>query len=291
MTSPTVGPGAARQLDIRPYSLDEHRCVVALSGEIDLDSAPDLRATLNELWELGYTHYVFDLAEVTFLDSTGLGVLIGFQKRLEDAGARIAVAAVPPDLARLLGVVGLGARFETFLTVDAALAESGGPAAPDAVHAIDDIHAASDPSRQEPDDTTTSGTVAAADDAALVLGLASTALPFAESPLAEAERWLRILQRYGDAGRILRDSGVREAPLDEVPAGGETPNPAVTTAAGRLTAVASDANRLAAERNAAEVGTRDLLCGAISVYGADFDRVIAAHGGDAGAVHERLGLA
>src|SRR5271166_3680271 len=53
-------------------------------------------------------------------------------------------------------------------------------------------------------------------DAAMVLGMAATAMPFARSVDAEAERWLRILRLYGDSGTALQGLGVSEAPLEAI---------------------------------------------------------------------------
>src|SRR2546423_8992159 len=52
-------------------------------------------------------------------------------------------------------------------------------------------------------------------DAAMVLGMASTAMPFADTSQAEAERWLRILRLHGEAGTALQALGVSEAPLEK----------------------------------------------------------------------------
>ena len=50
-------------------------------------------------------------------------------------------------------------------------------------------------------------------DAAIVLGLADTAVPFAFSPEDEAERWVRVLRLHGWVGAALQSLGVGEAPL------------------------------------------------------------------------------
>ncbi len=129
-------------------------------------------------------------------------------------------------------------------------------------------------------------------DAAMVLGMASTAMPFARSPEAEAERWLRILRLHGEAGTALQALGVSEAPL-EVPAhggGGEASGSAGHGDRDVVAAVGESAARVASERGAHTVGTKDVLVAVIDVYGEDFDRVLRVHGSDRDEVLERLGV-
>jgi hypothetical protein len=51
-------------------------------------------------------------------------------------------------------------------------------------------------------------------DAAMALGIASTAMPFARTPGEEAERWLRVLRMQGEVGVVLQALGVSEGPLE-----------------------------------------------------------------------------
>jgi hypothetical protein len=122
----------------------------------------------------------------------------------------------------------------------------------------------------------------------MVLGIASTAMPFARSPAAEAERWLRILRQHGEVGNALQALGVTEAPLD-APEGQADRAPASDDQRDVIAQVTDDATRLASQRGADAVGTTDVLLAVMHVYGADFDRVLQAHGTNSDAVVERLG--
>ena len=125
----------------------------------------------------------------------------------------------------------------------------------------------------------------------MVLGMASTAMPFAGSSEAEAERWLRILRLHGQAGVALQALGVSENVLEEPheQLGGEqagSHQPGGDTVA----EVTAGAVRAAMRRGARAVGTSDVLVAVLDVYGADFDRVLRAHGTDRDEVLERLGV-
>ena len=133
---------------------------------------------------------------------------------------------------------------------------------------------------------------ALAPDAAIVLGIASTALPFACTPEDAAERWLRVLRLHGEAGAALQALGVSEGPLrtsdeDEcewAPAPGADDRDVVAQV---LEYAVSRADR----RGAAGVATSDVLVAVMDVYGAEFERVLQAHGTDRDEVIERLGTA
>jgi hypothetical protein len=125
-------------------------------------------------------------------------------------------------------------------------------------------------------------------DAAIVLGIASTAMPFARSAEDQAERWLRVLRVHGEAGVALTTLGVSEAPL-EVPARpGQHVEPVVGDT---VTGVTDQAIQVATERGAEVAGTADILVAVMRVYGPEFDRVLEAHGTDRTEVLERLGVA
>jgi hypothetical protein len=136
------------------------------------------------------------------------------------------------------------------------------------------------------------GTVALASDAAIVLGIASTAMPFTRTPEDEAERWLRVLRLSGDAGAALQVLGVSEGRSFQEP--GEGGDRAYTSASGAVThdaveQVTEQAVRIARERDSAEIGTTDVLMGVMCVYGAEFDRVLQAHGVDRDDLIEQVG--
>jgi hypothetical protein len=125
--------------------------------------------------------------------------------------------------------------------------------------------------------------------AAIVLGIAATALPFAPSPEAEAERWLRILRLHGEAGSTLQALGVSEGPMEDDQEQGP-PTRHVAPAAGRdvIAQVTDTAARVAGLRGAGALETRDVLVAVMDCYGEDFDHVLRVHGTDRDEVLERL---
>jgi hypothetical protein len=122
-----------------------------------------------------------------------------------------------------------------------------------------------------------------ASDAAIVLGIASTAMPFARTPEAEVERWLRLLRLHGHVGSALQALGVSEGALAE---------PAAPPARDGVTASGSDASgdRVAGERGARTIATTDVLIAVMRVYGESFDRALRAHGSDRDELLEKLEL-
>lgn len=128
-----------------------------------------------------------------------------------------------------------------------------------------------------------------APETAIALGIAATAMPFARTPEAEAERWLWVLRLHGDSGVALQALGVGEASIEAPHEHSlqQTPERATGEEDG-IGLVTDHAIRLARERGAEAVGTNDVLVAVMNVYGGDFDRVLVAHGTDRDEVLERL---
>src|SRR5947209_4363922 len=116
-------------------------------------------------------------------------------------------------------------------------------------------------------------------DAAIVLALAETAVPFAASPEDEAERWVRVLRLHGQVGTALQALGVGEAPL-ESPAQSQAARAARRRAAGDdvVGEVARRAARLAVGRRSQTVATVDVLFAVLDVYRGAFDRALYIRG-------------
>src|SRR5215468_7498602 len=100
--------------------------VLEVGGEIDVYTAPQLRERLIALVEDGARLVVVDLARVEFLDSTGLGVLVGALKRLRGVNGELALVCAQERLLKIFRITGLDRVFRLFETVDAAT--NAGPA-------------------------------------------------------------------------------------------------------------------------------------------------------------------
>jgi hypothetical protein len=125
----------------------------------------------------------------------------------------------------------------------------------------------------------------------MVLGIASTAMPFARTPEAEAERWLRVLRLNGEVGMTLQTLGVSEGSLQahSEDNGRERAGLARVDDRDVVARVTEDAVQIASRRGSTGVTTTDVLMAVMHVYGEDFDRVLRAHGTDRDEVIERLG--
>lgn len=85
--------------------------VVEVGGEIDLATAPILDRHLASLIGPGSPDVVIHLGRVTFMDASGLGVLIRADNLARVHGGRVRLAALPDRLARLLRITGLDGHF------------------------------------------------------------------------------------------------------------------------------------------------------------------------------------
>lgn len=125
-------------------------------------------------------------------------------------------------------------------------------------------------------------------DAMTVLGLAGTALPFAESVDDEVERWLRPLRLYGEAGASLQALGVGETGADG--AADAWSQPVEHAPEKTLALVTAAASQNAADRGATTVGTLDILKAVMDHYGDAFERALSRRSGNSAELVERLAI-
>lgn len=81
--------------------------VLVVAGEVDLFTAPDLRRAAADAIDDGARRLVIDLTDTTFLDSTGLGVLIGIAKRVRPAGGDVVIVNTEPSTATTFAITGI----------------------------------------------------------------------------------------------------------------------------------------------------------------------------------------
>ena len=96
--------------------------VVAASGEIDVAAAPELREQLVSLIVGGANRLVVDMEEVDFIDSTGLGVLVGAVRRARGADGDVRLVCTNSRILKVFGVTGLDEVFVIATSVDEAVA-------------------------------------------------------------------------------------------------------------------------------------------------------------------------
>jgi anti-sigma B factor antagonist len=95
--------------------------VVRLVGELDLYNAGEVRETLDEIVARRPGRVVVDLSEVTFIDSTGLGVLVQARSKLPDRKTFI-LSQPQPETRRALEISGLAKHMPIFDRLEQALA-------------------------------------------------------------------------------------------------------------------------------------------------------------------------
>ncbi len=97
--------------------------VLSVTGEVDVYTAPKFREKLIELVSDGKYQIVVDLEAVDFLDSTGLGVLVGGLKRLRSHDGDLALVCTQTRILKVFEITGLTKVFSIHESVDAAVVD------------------------------------------------------------------------------------------------------------------------------------------------------------------------
>jgi anti-sigma B factor antagonist len=111
-------------LTLNEYSAAPGQTVVEVSGEIDVYTAPRLREALISLVDAGNYRLIIDMDGVEFLDSTGLGVLVGGLKRVRAHDGSIDLVCTQGKILRIFRITGLSKVFPIHDTIAAALGEA-----------------------------------------------------------------------------------------------------------------------------------------------------------------------
>jgi anti-sigma B factor antagonist len=91
--------------------LDEERYLVAVAGDLDLHTAPELREVLGRAIDEGRNRLVVDLTETSYMDSSGLTALVVAHKRVRKRGGQLVVVNVDPSIGRTFEITGLHLLF------------------------------------------------------------------------------------------------------------------------------------------------------------------------------------
>lgn len=108
---------AQLQVDI---TLETGGAVAQLRGEIDLRSSPKLRAALLQVADRKPTRVIVDLAGVTYVDSSGVGTLVEFKRRLERAGGKVVLSGLQPRVRSVFEITKLDQFFMIAGSIDEA---------------------------------------------------------------------------------------------------------------------------------------------------------------------------
>jgi anti-sigma B factor antagonist len=116
----TTGQQHHEDLSIHVHVLDDIE-VFELTGSLDIATSPTVRAALTSASERGGHQLIVDLTRVDFLDSTGLGALIGGQRRAREFGGEVRIVAKEGQILRLLRITGLLKVFSVYPTLEDAV--------------------------------------------------------------------------------------------------------------------------------------------------------------------------
>jgi len=111
--------------DIQTEKVADDVYVIALTGEIDLYTAPEFKQQLLDVVGQGAKSVVVDLTETTFIDSTTLGVLVGGVKRLRETGGQLSIVSSDRNITKIFEITGLNRVFPLHATRAEALESVG----------------------------------------------------------------------------------------------------------------------------------------------------------------------
>ncbi len=99
--------------------------IIKLEGEVDIYTCPQLKETIIRLIDEGNYHIIIDMQNVPYIDSAGLGVLVGARRRVGEHDGSIAMVNPNPSVHKVLEITRLTKIFDVYPDNEAALAALG----------------------------------------------------------------------------------------------------------------------------------------------------------------------
>src|SRR4249919_1681083 len=117
--------------DVSTEQVGDDAYVVALTGEVDLYTAPEFKQQLLDVIAQGAKEVIVDFSGTTFIDSTTLGVLVGGVKRLRTNDGQLSLVCSDRNITKIFEITGLDRVFTIYATRDEAIDQlkTSGPAA------------------------------------------------------------------------------------------------------------------------------------------------------------------
>ena len=108
---------------VRTEQLSGDAYLIALTGEVDLYTAPEFKQELLDAIAKGAKQVVVDLSGTTFIDSTTLGVLVGGVKRLRSNEGQLSLVCSDRNITKIFEITGLDRVFTIYATRDEAVSK------------------------------------------------------------------------------------------------------------------------------------------------------------------------
>jgi stage II sporulation protein AA (anti-sigma F factor antagonist) len=100
--------------------------IVKVHGEFDLHMADYARRDIDiQIRAQGAKHILFDLGSLTFIDSSGLGVILGRYRKVSESGGRAAISGAPTNIRKVMEISGLNRLMPFFVDCASAVQELG----------------------------------------------------------------------------------------------------------------------------------------------------------------------
>ncbi|WP_026477991.1 anti-sigma F factor antagonist [Alkaliphilus transvaalensis] len=104
------------------YEVIDNKLIIKFDGELDHHVAENIRVELDEMIEKKRTkHLIFNLADLRFMDSSGIGVIMGRYKNISKMGGKVAIIEVPEKIDKIFSLSGLYRIVEKYENLTEAL--------------------------------------------------------------------------------------------------------------------------------------------------------------------------